>query len=66
MLTVLPRAFLPATGVAHHLVQRPLPLALAGVSVEMVWHLRRDAEPAQVWLRERLVEAAAARPANPA
>jgi DNA-binding transcriptional LysR family regulator len=62
LLTVLPRAFLPATGVAHHLVQRPLPLALAGVSVEMVWHLRRDAEPAQVWLRERLVEAAAARP----
>jgi DNA-binding transcriptional LysR family regulator len=62
LLTVLPRDFLPATGVEHHLVQRPLPLALAGVNVEMVWHLRRDPEPAQRWLRERLVEAAAARP----
>jgi len=65
LLTVLPRDYLPATGVAHHLVQRPLPLALAGVSVEMVWHLRRDAEPAQVWLRDRLIEAATRAPAAP-
>ena len=41
---------------------RPIPLPLAIVSVEMVWHLRRDAEPAQLWLRERLLETAAARP----
>jgi DNA-binding transcriptional LysR family regulator len=62
LLTVLPRDYLPATGVEHHLVLRPIPLPLAIVSVEMVWHLRRDAEPAQLWLRERLLETAAARP----
>ena len=58
LLTVLPREFLPATGVGHRLVQRPLPLSLASVSVEMVWHLRRDDDPAHAWLRDRLVEAA--------
>jgi DNA-binding transcriptional LysR family regulator len=58
LLTVLPREFLPATGAVHNLVERTLPLSLASVSVEMVWHLRRDDEPAHAWLRERLVEAA--------
>ena len=62
LLTVLPRDFLSATGVEHRLVLRTLPLALASVSVEMVWHLRRAAEPAHVRLRERLGEIAAARP----
>jgi DNA-binding transcriptional LysR family regulator len=59
LLTVLPRIFLPAIGVQHRLVERPLPLRLADVSVEIVWHLRHDGEPAHAWLRERLVEAAA-------
>jgi DNA-binding transcriptional LysR family regulator len=63
LLTVLPREFLPATGAVHNLVQRPLPLSLSSVSVEMVWHLRHDDEPAHAWLRDRLVDAAA--PAAP-
>lgn len=62
LLTVLPREFLPATGVEHRLVQRPLPLPLAPITVEMMWHLRKDDEPAHRWLRDRLYEAAARKP----
>jgi DNA-binding transcriptional LysR family regulator len=61
LLTVLPRQFLPATGVEHRLVHKPLPLALGAVNVEMMWHLRKDDDPAHRWLRE-LVIAAVARP----
>jgi DNA-binding transcriptional LysR family regulator len=62
LLTVLPRQFLPATGVEHRLVQKPLPLALASVNVEMMWHLRKDDDPAHRWLREVVIEAAARQP----
>ena len=64
LLTVLPRQFLPATGAEHRLIQKALPLALATVNVEMMWHLRKDDDPAHRWLRERLVEAAAAQPGD--
>jgi DNA-binding transcriptional LysR family regulator len=62
LLTVLPQQFLPATGVEHRLVQKPLPLSLASVNVEMMWHLRKDDDPAHRWLRELVVEAAARQP----
>jgi DNA-binding transcriptional LysR family regulator len=62
LLTVLPRQFLPATGAEHRLVDRPLPLQLAPVTVEMMWHLRKDGEPAHRWLRDRLCEAATRQP----
>ncbi|MEP6506384.1 MAG: LysR family transcriptional regulator [Betaproteobacteria bacterium] len=62
LLTVLPRQFLPATGVEHRLIQKPIPLALSDVNVEMMWHLRKDDDPAHRWLRERVVEAAAKQP----
>jgi DNA-binding transcriptional LysR family regulator len=59
LLTVLPERFIAATGVADALAVHEIPLPLDPVHVEMVWHLRRDAEPAQRWLRQRVVEAAA-------
>ena len=62
LLTVLPQQFLPATGVEHRLVQKPLPLSLASVNVEMMWHLRKDDDPAHRWLRGLLVDAAAQQP----
>jgi DNA-binding transcriptional LysR family regulator len=62
LLTVLPRQFLPATGVEHRLVQKPLPLSLASVNVEMMWHLRKDDDPAHRWLREVVIDAAARQP----
>lgn len=57
LLTVLPRHFLPATGYQEELAVQPLPLTLASVQVEMLWHVRQDADPAQRWLRQRLLEA---------
>jgi DNA-binding transcriptional LysR family regulator len=51
LLTVLPEGFVEATGYGHELVTRELPLALGPVHVEMVWHLRHDADPAHRWLR---------------
>ncbi len=62
LLTVLPRQFLPATGVEHRLVQKPLPLPLAAVNVEMMWHLRKDDDPAHRWLRDLVIAAATRQP----
>jgi DNA-binding transcriptional LysR family regulator len=58
LLTVLPAGFVAAAGDADQLVTCELPLALGPVNVEMMWHLRHDATPAQRWLR-RQVQAAA-------
>ena len=58
LLTVLPLAFLPATGHADQLVTQALPLALAPVSVHMLWPLRQDLDPGHRWLREQVRQAA--------
>lgn len=57
LLTVLPLSFLAATGIANRLVTRELPFDPGAVHVEMVWHLRRDGDPAHRWLREVLAGA---------
>ena len=64
LLTVLPLQFLPATGAEHRLAQKQLPMAVAPIRVEMMWHLRKDDDPAHRWLRERLIEAAARKPGS--
>ena len=46
-----------ARGVLRELVTRELPLSLGPVHVEMVWHLRQDANPAHRWLREQMLAA---------
>jgi DNA-binding transcriptional LysR family regulator len=55
LLTVLPQSFLSATGYQRELVVRELPFEIATVQVEMIWHLRQDAEPAHRWLRDLIV-----------
>lgn len=62
LLTVLPLAFLPATGHAHGLEVRELPFDMGPLQVSMLWHMRRDAEPAHRWLRERVQRAAGVQP----
>lgn len=57
LLTVLPEGFVDATGYRDELVTRELPLQLAPVSVEMLWHLRHDPDPAHRWLREQILSA---------
>lgn len=61
LLTVLPLSFLAATGIASKLVTCELPFDPGAVHVEMVWHLRRDADPAHRWLREVLAAGVKAR-----
>nr|WP_316642254.1 LysR family transcriptional regulator [uncultured Roseateles sp.] len=66
LLTVLPASFIEATGYKSELIERPLPMPLARVHVEMLWHLRNDDHPAQAWLRQRLIAAAINAQALPA
>ncbi len=63
LLTVLPASFVVATGYESQLVERPLPLPMARIHVEAMWHMRNDRVSAHAWLRERLVDAARFRPA---
>jgi DNA-binding transcriptional LysR family regulator len=60
LLAVLPESFVEATGYRDELAVVELPMALPTVHVGMLWHLRKDADPAHRWLRG-LVDAAAAR-----
>ena len=62
LLTVLPLAFLPATGHEAQLLVRELPFELGPIQVSMLWHMRHDAEPAHRWLRERVLRAAGVQP----
>ncbi|HWP19066.1 MAG TPA: LysR family transcriptional regulator [Burkholderiaceae bacterium] len=66
LLTVLPRRFVPATGFEAELVTRPLPLALQGVHVEVLWHQRHDRHPAYRWMLEQIRLAARRRQEAPA
>lgn len=57
LLTVLPLSFIPATGTMDRMVTRPLPFELAAVSVQMLWPVRQDADPAHRWLRAEVERA---------
>ena len=65
LLTVLPEGFVAATGYRDELVTRELPLVLAPVHVEMIWHLRHDDDPAHRWLRAQVQAVAQAAPPQP-
>lgn len=58
LLAVLPASFVEATGYQDQLLERPLPMPLSKVHVDMLWHLRSEGRSDQRWMRERLVEAA--------
>ena len=58
LLTVLPAGFVQATGYADQLSTCELPLAMNPVTVEMLWHLRHDTDPAHAWLRQQVERAA--------
>jgi DNA-binding transcriptional LysR family regulator len=63
LLTVLPRSFLPVTGVAEGLAVRDLPVPLAPLQVHLLWHRRHDRDPAHLWMREQVaVQARATMP----
>jgi DNA-binding transcriptional LysR family regulator len=66
LLTVLPESFLAATGYPADFAIQELPLTLGGVQVEMLWHTRRDPEPAHRWLRGLIAASPQAHPHPPA
>jgi DNA-binding transcriptional LysR family regulator len=55
LLTVLPRHFVNATGIADQLVLRELPFAMPLVHVDALWHHRVHRLTAHQWLRKTLV-----------
>ncbi|MCL4748144.1 MAG: LysR family transcriptional regulator [Burkholderiaceae bacterium] len=58
LLTVLPTHFIASTGLGDDIVVRELPLEMAPVHVDMLWHRRQENRAAHGWLRERIVQAA--------
>ena len=58
LLTVLPRHFVQATGIADQLAQRPLPFKVSPVHVDALWHRRSHQRSAHVWLRQAAMRAA--------
>ena len=51
LLAVLPRSFVPASGLADGLVVRPFPGSLPPIEVSLLWHRRHEHDAAQRWLR---------------
>jgi DNA-binding transcriptional LysR family regulator len=52
LLTVLPRHFLPSTGMTESLVALDLPFKSPQVRVDLLWHRHHQNNLAQKWLRE--------------
>lgn len=58
LLTVLPRHFVPTTGLADELQLHDLPFDVPPVHVEALWHRRVQHDSAHRWLRETLLQVA--------
>ena len=58
LLTVLPRSFVAASGLAEGLAVRRFPGLLPAIEVGLLWHRRDARDKAQRWLRETFSAAA--------
>ena len=58
LLTVLPRHFVSATGMADQLAVRALPFDVPPVRVDALWHRRAQHDSAHLWLREAMARCA--------
>src|SRR5450755_1634548 len=56
LLSVLPRSFVPASGLGAGLAIRAAPIALPRIEVGMLWHRRHERDPAGRWLRATVSE----------
>lgn len=59
LLTVLPRHFIGATGMAHELAWQDLPLSVPPVHVDALWHRQTIHHSAHRWLRRAIARASA-------
>ena len=70
LLSVLPRSFVAASGLADGLVVRDFPGDLPAIDVGLLWHRRHERDPAQRWLRDTFAASSRGlgigRPAAPA
>ena len=60
LLSVLPRSFVPASGLADGLAVRPFPGVLPPIEVSLLWHRRHERDAAQRWLRQTFAATARA------
>jgi DNA-binding transcriptional LysR family regulator len=58
LLTVLPKHFVPTTGIAKELFMCELPFKVPTLHVDAVWHRRKHAQNEHRWLREQLIDIA--------
>lgn len=58
LLTVLPKHFVPTTGIADELFMCALPFNVPTLHVDALWHRRKHAQSDHVWLREILINIA--------
>ena len=58
LLAVLPRHFVPETGMADQLALCDLPFEVPHVHIEALWHRRQHYSGAHLWLRQVLARAA--------
>ncbi|MEO7159821.1 MAG: LysR family transcriptional regulator [Polaromonas sp.] len=58
LLTVLPRHFVPVTGIAEQLAQRALPFRVSPVHIDALWHRRSAQQSAHIWLRRAVLRSA--------
>ena len=58
LLTVLPRHFVPTTGMAKELALHELPFEVPTVQVHALWHRKRQQDSAHQWLRTQLQQVA--------
>lgn len=57
-LLILPRDFLPSTGIEDRLAWQPLPVQVPDLRVDMLWHRRQQTSPAHTWLRQAVTRLA--------
>ena len=58
LLTVLPKHYVPVTGIAKELFMCELPFKVPTLHVDAVWHRRKHAQSEHRWLREQLIDIA--------
>jgi DNA-binding transcriptional LysR family regulator len=58
LIAVLPTRILEISGLGDRLYMTPLPteIDIAPSDIQMIWHERNHQNPAQIWLRSRLIE----------
>ena len=58
LITVLPKHFVPTTGIANELFMCDLPFKVPTLHVDALWHRRQHSQSGHIWLRKILLSVA--------